>query len=561
MSSLTMLAAGVSNVLDGWQGIASHYKVATWDTETDPFEYGKTDLQVFAWGFQTLDDYTYYWGNDAIPAFLDFLESLEEPHLIYAHNGGKFDFMFIVQALGGNIRIVNGRILEAHIGEHVIRDSYAILPIPLSEYRKDDIDYMKLHARVREQHKTEILSYLQTDCQALYELVAAFICEFGLILTIGSASMKQFKKFHPFEKLSPHNDLFMRDFYFGGRCQCFEKGVIRDRIEVWDVNSMYPDAMKRKRHPISKNFNLGSRINRNTDFVCFEGENLNALPTRTKKGLDFQVSDGRFFCSIHEFIVAEAIGVIKVKRIIFTVEFHSRVNFEEFVDHFYESRQLAKKNKDKFRDIFYKLILNSSYGKLAQDPREHKDYIILPYGEFPKGYIAPDDAAFDETLCWSMDYVNGQMAVWGKPVTQQNYYNVATAASITGAARANLLAGLSRATRPLYCDTDSIICKALEAEKDDAKLGAWKLDSDSDRERKKNGTAFEYGDWIAIAGKKMYALFNGSICLKLASKGVRLTPQEIVEVAQGHTVQYYNPVPAFKPTGKHQVIHRTVRMT
>lgn len=514
-------------------------KLAVFDFETDPFKFGRIP-KPFCCGFYDGLLYTKFWGDDCVEQFLSYIENTEFEYTIYAHNGGKFDFMFFLQKFEQNIRIVNGRILEARIGKHIFRDSYAILPIPLKDYGKDEIDYDLMESDKREKHKEEILSYLKTDCIKLYELVEAFVKEFGDVLTIGSAAMKELKKFHKFQTASSGFDKYFRNFYFGGRCQCFETGVIKTNIKIFDVNSMYPFVMSDSLHPISVDCDVGSRITKNTAFVIWNGANHGAVPIRTKFGLDFTIGHSKltekkqFYSTIHEFNAGLETGTIEPYSIINTVDFKERITFFDFVDHFYKSRNIAKENGDKFHDIFYKLILNSAYGKFAQNPDGYVDSIILPWGEIaPEGYY--------------IEYRHDEYAIWSKPVTRHSYYNVATAASITGAARALLLIGISCADRPLYCDTDSIICNDMNGNLDGKKLGAWKTEAT--------------GDLIAIAGKKLYAVMDGDVNVKKASKGVRLEPSQIIEIASGSEMEYANPVPAFKLDGNHMFIKRRIRRT
>lgn len=529
--------------------------LAVIDAETDPFLFGRIP-KPFCWGFYDGKIYKYFWGNsllDCTKMLLDYLDSREEPLVIYAHNGGKFDFLFFIEHLSGVIRIVNGRILEAKIGVHTIRDSYAILPIPLAKLGagKKEIDYKLMEAGVREDHKDEILEYLEADCIALHDVVDAFLEEFGDILTVGGAAMRQLKRFHKFETLTGASDKFLRNYYFGGRCQCFETGVIDMPIQVYDINSAYPDAMDKVIHPIGSAFSIEKTIGPKTFFVCWEGKNENAVPIRTQDGLNFAAERGLFWSTIHEFNTALELGLIRPSRIVHVVDFEKSISFHEFVYHFYEARQLAAKTGNKFLEIFYKLILNSAYGKFAQSPEAFTDSIILPYGEIP------DDN-------YNLAYRHDKYAIWEKPSLVKTYFNVGTAASITGAVRAVLMRGIASATRPLYCDTDSIFCAGMQGEKDDKKLGAWKHET-----FKVKGEIYTEGNQIAIAGKKLYALMNDDVCIKKASKGVNLNPLAIFAVARGDTVETRNDAPAFKlgasVTQKtafaHQFIERKIRRT
>ena len=132
------------------------------------------------------------------------------------------------------------------------------------------------------------------------------------------------------------------------------------------------------------------------------------------------------------------------------------------------------------------------------------------------------------------------MNIYAAPqrIRPNSFFNVATAASITSAARANLLRGIQAASRPVYCDTDSVICEALNPSSyngivlDPHELGAWDIEAE--------------GDTLAIAGKKLYALFNQGEPIKKASKGVKLTAEQIKRVAMGETISYSHPVPKFR---------------
>ena len=520
--------------------------IAVIDFETDPFKAGRIPVP-FAWGFYDGTIYKDHWTRNAwetpdqcADELIKYIGDIEEPFLILAHNGGKFDFLFIIKHLTGAIKIVNGRILQAELGVHTLRDSYAILPIPLSQSGgKMEIDYMLMERNVRESHRAEIMTYLKADCKSLYDLAVAFYSEFGDALTIGGTAMKQLKSFHKFESGHEKFDQQFRPYYFGGRCQCFETGVIETGIKGIDINSSYPDTMRRLLHPVSVAHIVSQKIGTHTMFVKWQGKNFNAVPVREKFGLNFNTDYGIFNTTIHEFNAGLETGTIEPDKIIETVSFREVQTFENFVDHFYNARLKAKADDNVFLALFYKLILNSSYGKFAQSPDNFKDSIILPWGE-----VAP--APFE------IEFTHGEYAIWSKPSLQKTYFNVATAASITGGARANLLFGLSNAVRPLYCDTDSIYCEDFTGELDDKKLGKWKLE-------------FE-GTSIAIAGKKLYAVMGqdetgNTVCLKKASKGTRLNPLAIYMIARGDTVETVNDAPTFKLDGNHQFINRRIRNT
>lgn len=508
-------------------------KIAVIDSETDPFD-GHTIVQPFVWGFYDGETKLTFWGADCTEQLVAYLETIDEPLLIYAHNAGKFDFFFMLKYIERDIRIVNGRILQCWIGKHEMRDSYAIIPVALRTYQKDDIDYNKMHKSRRNKNRAEIISYLGGDLVYLHELVMGFNAEFGDRLTIGGTAMSMLKEFHKFDQGNKNFDAKLRQFYFGGRNQLFKSGVIHGRYKIFDVNSMYPAVMKSARHPVSVRHEINKHLTSKTCFACIEAKNYGALPVRTKTGIDFTCEEGVFFASIHEIEAGEDTGTLEIKRIKWTMEFAETATFENFVDHYYNKRLEVQAAGDKMRTIFYKLILNSAYGKFAQNPENYQDHCLTR-----------DDELLDDP--WTLAEQNGEFTIWAKPSNIKTYYNIATAASITAAARAQLLRGLADAVDPVYCDTDSIICREFKGEINAKKLGAWKLEGE--------------GDSLAIAGKKLYAVFDDIECIKKAHKGSILTAQEIKRIAEGAQVTFTNPAPHFNFDGSADFIRRTIKTT
>jgi DNA polymerase elongation subunit (family B) len=517
-------------------------KISVLDIETDPFEYNKIPQPFVAEYFDGKDSIV-IWHPDCIRKLARRLLERHEPTIIYAHNGGKFDFIYFLEHLESNLRIINGRIVQAYLGHHELRDSYAIMPFPLRDFDKDEIDYEKMRPNVREKHRDEILSYLHKDCTSLYELVTNFVKEFGDNLTIGGSSLKQLKTFHKFETGGPFFDKkFRSDFYFGGRVQVFKAGIVKQPIKIYDVNSMYPHVMSAFTHPIDTKFRVSKDVHKKSCFVIAEGKNFGAFPVRTKfDGLDFNQPSGTFCATIHEWNAALQTGCFKPTRIIKSYEFLKQSSFGEFVEYFYEARKHAKEIGDKIHTLFYKYVLNSSYGKFAQNPDNFSEWCITQMKD-GKESILPEP--------WAPAYIHfGKYIIWEKPLERQFYYNVCTGASITGAARSLLLHGIHSATDPVYCDTDSLMCRKLSGVRiDDNELGAWKCEAT--------------GELAAIAGKKLYAIFDaeGNV-VKKAHKGARLNGEEIYRIAQGDVIECQNPVPAFKLDGKHTFTTRRMRRT
>jgi hypothetical protein len=144
------------------------------------------------------------------------------------------------------------------------------------------------------------------------------------------------------------------------------------------------------------------------------------------------------------------------------------------------------------------------------------------------------------------------------------FYNVATAASVTGFVRAYLFRALSAASGAIYCDTDSIAARDLSRLDFGKDLGQWKDEGTYDR--------------FAIAGKKLYAFHKSSTSeiydpreknpnWKIASKGVNLSsdpsaPEIITIVANGGTHRALPQSPTYSITREKPVfIARDLRKT
>lgn len=527
-------------------------KIAVIDLETDPFEY-KRMIHPFVAGFYDGHTWAYRWGPHCVAQIVNFLIEQPEPLTIFAHNGGRFDYFYFMRYLHKELRIVNNRLIQAWIGKHELRDSFAIMPFALESYKKTPIDYQKFKADVREKHREEITAYLKDDCTDLYTLCSRFNQEFGSALTIGSASIKQLKKFHSFARGNEvFDEKFRKSFYFGGRNQVFKTGHIAGPINVYDVNSMYPFVMRDYLHPVSTGIIRGNKIDINTAFVSVEGYNYGAFPVRCKdNSLDFTSPYGTYHTTIHEFIASQETCTFRPVKILKTLGFTRRESFEEFVSHFYNARLKAKLDGDKILTLFYKFVLNSGYGKFAQNPENYHDWYITEPDEFPPDWHECDGTC-DRVKCrlkWVPSFIGAEdYMIWKRPLRELNYNNIATGASITGAARAVLLRGLAAATDPYYCDTDSIICRSLDGVPlSETELGAWKLEAT--------------GTHAAICGKKLYAVYDGSECIKKAHKGARLTGEEILRIANGETVESCNPVPSFKFNGTFSFTKRSIRKT
>lgn len=515
------------------------------DAETDPFLRGRIPAP-FLWGAYNGCEYFEFENTEDV---VDFFR--DKNAIVYAHNGGKFDYFFLLEYLSefSEVMTINGRLSKFKIGECEFRDSYNILPFPLSSYKKDEVDYKIFEKSEREKLKNKkiISDYLRADCRYLYEIVAGFIDEYGLHLTQAGAAMKIFEKMSG-RKSDETSKLFYEtfsDFYFGGRVECFDTGIFERDVTIIDINSAYPHAMKFS-HASGTHYSMldslpNSEKKIQRSFIKLHAKSTGAFPFREKTGLTFP-SDGvvrEFHVTGWEYLAARDTNTLDDVDIIECLSFDECIEFNEYVDTFYDKKVSAKAAGDKAKYHYAKIFLNALYGKFGANPDNYDENI----------FVKPCNIQCAEDDGYEFECIVGGWAMCSRPLPRERhrYYNVATAASITGFVRAQMWRAINKCTGVIYCDTDSIFCSdtgtlALDA----TELGAWDIEA----------VASEG----AVAGKKLYA-FKTDKKWKIASKGARLGHNDIYKVARGGTAIYMPESPSFSLKRGIQFISRKIQKT
>lgn len=516
------------------------------DCETDPFKYGRRP-EPFSWGIWSDDDYAEFWGDDATEQFIEYTQDISNA-IFYAHNGGKFDFFYLLPWLDPNLFIINGRIAKATMNNGAIelRDSWLILPMPLAVHGKVDIEYSKMEKESRQIHKREILNYLREDCRSLFDWVSAFRSEFGGGLTLAGTAFKQLRKTsYPIESTFESFDDTLRPFYFGGRVQCFKTGAFKGELKYVDINSAYPYAMTFK-HWQGSSYRQVLKIPSGENgswFATVKAVSKGALPFKGADGkLYFPDDDNErtYSASGWEILAGLDTGTLKINKIVTCYVPTFKADFCEYVDKFFAMKleadkkmeELGERHPDykywKTKRQFAKLMLNSCYGKFGQDGREFEKFTLCPFGELPEAVEKKDGTKQEWEFYASTEFL---LDIYKRPDPVNRFYNVATAASITGFVRAYLWRAICQSQEPLYCDTDSIICREFNGVIGD-KLGEWALEAEATE--------------AYIAQRKMYALLTTDGKHKIASKGVRLTFDQIkTGVLTGRNIVTEKEAPAF----------------
>jgi DNA polymerase elongation subunit (family B) len=557
-----------------------HENIAILDMETDPFDDLKAkiakgeklgeDDQIkpfLAVLYSDNFDPVVIWNEDFekfVSELIAAIEALPERYTIYAHNGGKFDFMFLIKRMRGFVKFKGRGIMSANIGGHELRDSFHIIPEKLANWKKDDFDYTKLRRGTREQHRAETIKYCIADCRYLLEIVKKFVHDFGLKISIGQAAMTELKKeYKNVASLGQNMDAYLRRYFFGGRVECLAgRGIFEGAYKLYDVNSMYPYVMANFQHPIGSEYLIrsGGPVGKFTRFVEIECDNYGGLVKRSENNETSATDEhGTYLTTIWEYQTALKYNLIDNVRIIRCLDCVEATDFSRFVNPLYDKRQLVKQllptltegsaahddaRKD---DIFYKLILNNAYGKFAQNPRRFKESYITDCDERPPA----DEIGFGDFPAFR----NEDYAIWERPCPSFRFNNVGTAASITGAARAVLMEAIQLAVDPIYCDTDSLICKSLDGlELHNSKLGAWKLEKELDA--------------VIIAGKKLYAYKVAGLddCdkgrIKVRSKGASgLTWNDLEQLLDDQIITSMNKGVTITKHGHQYYMQRRIRAT
>jgi hypothetical protein len=521
------------------------------DSETDPFVYEESP-EPFVWGAKSKDDYVKFDKTEDMVKFFH-----DKNCLVYAHNGGKFDFHFFMHMIKKytQIMVINGRLTKFSIGATEYRDSYAILPIPLSKYNKQKVDYKIFTKKLRiiPENKKIIEEYLKSDCVYLLDLVESFIDTNGVKLTIAGAAMSSWWKMKVCKELNQsENDYdYLKKYYYGGRVECFKKGIFNKDLTFIDITSAYPDAMSNKHHPYGAVIEITNYLPKTIgeierSFITLECVSHGAFPIRDKSGLSFPNSDEilTFYVTGWEYLMAKKLGLISSVKIIRVVELETKINFKKYVDKWFAVKNSSVKKTPPY--IIAKIMLVSLYGKFAQDSRDYLSLETVPINlvdaaivyAMQRGRVAVP-AGIIET--------NHNMALVGENMPWAKFHNLGTAASITGCVRAKMMESLNTVVKPYYCDTDSILCESIGELKLVDELGGWEIDAEVTQ--------------AAIAGKKMYALKLKNGETKIACKGVRLSYQEIVSVASGKTVLYKSDAPTFSIKKKTGWTKRNVKKT
>jgi hypothetical protein len=524
---------------------------ATFDLESKDGE-SKTIpgfTRVFLAGFYDGESYESFRGDDCIE---ELMLCMLQPRYIgwhlYAHNGGRFDFLHLLpwlagpgRALGfgfcaipagksGGIQIldiwkVNKNGKRNGKGKWRLLDSIKLIPLALAKacktfklQGKEDLP-LDTHEDSRE---WEV--YNAQDCKALWSVLGRFhtMVEDNLGGEVGittpATAMKTWRRKYLTHKIPRGEDAheFVFSTYCGGRVEVFQREA--SDLSYYDINSSYPAVMREPMpcdEPIWWQGVPPSVFTRaDSEYVGFVeadvelDEYIPPLPVKRDSKLLFPTGriSGRWDWA--------ELSLVKncIRRWGKSVWFKSKPLLRSMVEDLYPYRDKSRQGYDEGLAYVVKILLNSLYGKFGQSALRRK---VVPWNEdLPKGAIPVDGTS--ESPVWYID----------EEVTAP-YIMPQIAAHVTSLARIKLYRHMVSAGDSLaYCDTDSIITSSqLETS---TALGELKNEYP--------GVTFD-GTFLS---PKLYMLRGSDSSIKVVAKGIReRTEQTFNTLASGGTVSSF----------------------
>lgn len=480
-------------------------RVYTFDIEA----YGWTNPIALGMGNNKRGEYKKFTGEDCISKFVDELLRRKYRNCRFvAHNGGKFDFIPVIEELAKR-RMVNDidihiltkgsnntpffvRIGDKNNKPRYLQDSLALMPRSLDsltesftpDMKKGDFDFKDLDkwGQIDEHKQGELLEYLKRDVKSLYKVLQEFTDILLELtnnkcppqLTVGSTAMSAYRShFMPKGTIiedcykpnkEPNPEQMFRNSYFGGRTEVYKK--YGENLKHYDVNSLYPYCYTKKKIPVGKVSHTGEhfpieetdiggviKIQGKVPEKCCNG--IPVLPTRYKpkesqaEKVIFPTGKIEGWYMAKEVRYALEVGALEDIKILDSYATEYGKPFKSYGKNLYKLKKDIDKDKKPGKYKVVKFLLNSFYGKFGME-REHKSIVM---GEVTK--------EFQE----GKEMINPKLADKGimleKEESKAGYILPRIASAITAQARIEMHKWFMRIFNKggdiWYCDTDSIV--------------------------------------------------------------------------------------------------------
>lgn len=435
---------------------------------------------------------------------------------VYAHNGGRWDWLSLLEWMVKNDRFDssvvpvcnnNDDILAVFVTFGKVRvrlcDSVLLLKASLDDAGKKytgrgkmDLGG-KLPAWYWRHDRVKFWEYLRGDCETLYQImvrVYAILFQIAPIsrvgLTVASVAMRVWRTGFLRDPIdTPSGEVlreWLRSAYCGGRVEVFRPGT--HRVNVYDINSMYPAIMESCSVPTSGTAIYTERKHFDrcgVYHVRFDQTDRRKPPLLMVGGNGVYSGEGFYFTpELRRFPgTIDVLGGFVFDR--------EGILFREFVRRLYKLRLTDRKGP---LGELTKYCMNGLYGKFAQKP-ERARVLACDYADLCD-HIAMGHEPVTLSEEWGIYKITERAEV--------PFEHVGIAGIITSEARGRLWDFFDSKT--VYCDTDSIHTTG-KLKVEDAKLGGLKL---------------EFSGEGVYAGKKLYSLRNAETW-KVRAKGIRIS--------------------------------------
>ena len=319
---------------------------------------------------------------------------------------------------------------------------------------------------------TDLKVYCRQDVTILYETVKKlikFIIEhdLGSFKRTGAAQAfaayrHRFMRYPIYIHTRPKAIVLERKSYRGGRCEAFFIGDVSDKnLHYLDVNSMYSYVMQKYEYPtklirVLEDVSVTSLKKMSERYHVIADVNFTikepVIAVKTKRLMfPIGVIDATVCTQELEYILKHGI----VNKIRTVALYESEPIFKDYVTYLYELKVKYQKENNEPYKKFSKLLLNSLYGKIAQNTAPLEEISDLSSGS--------EDSTvkyFDlDTNKWTTEY-HFNDKVWLRKGKQEGF-DTFTAISSEVSANARMLlwkyitiAGIENV---YYTDTDSVI--------------------------------------------------------------------------------------------------------
>lgn len=447
------------------------------------------------------DTYRVFTGENCIEKFVDeFVRRKWRNHHFYAHNGGRYDFIPVIEELAdregfeAQFLTRNSDVFYARVSKtegkpetRFLHDSIALIPLSLREAAdafapeqpKGEFDYEDI-GPIRDMpadKRNEMLDYLKQDCISLYHVISNFNSlvddmsngRCGIQLTLGSTTMAIYQTCYQPRNLFPDGEAesYSRESFYGGRTEVYDMYCPENEGPYYhyDVNSLYPHSYSNFKVPVGPVFETGSDFpldNPNVGGVvrvsgyvpqdaCY---GVPVLPYRAEMESGYRVVfpageiEG-WYCPT-EVRYARDVGALT------DIEIHDGygckrgIAFNEFGNSLFNMKQNIDSCKSPGRYWTVKLFLNSFFGKFGMD--REQDQIVKIDEHTPENLKGlkeinlklADLGIFEETT-----------------ESEAKYIIPSIASEITARARIEMhdwfMKVFDKGGNLWYCDTDSIV--------------------------------------------------------------------------------------------------------